>query len=496
MSKSNVLEFVASELKGQIMTVSSLSAFVAAEKAADKLDMKETSRHAAQLSVLLPSVRRERICREFDSETADIFEALRRKRPNSKIIYAAFGVYKNSGNDKVRRDAAIATVAAEVAIASPDDSEYLAKLLGSMADQETDSEFSDFLKDLRGQLPNPSSAGSQEESHGQTTLISISMDICGSTEAKARMRTCAGDNKKQLTEWYEQFHHQFLLSEWDFYSQLFRNGYSGLALDWKHAFVVKGMGDEIWLLYEVSEVDQWKLKSLAARLFHAALSVAAKPIRWTSASDDDPCRQPFETRHLPLKFYMDILDDTYEVSGKRCDFVTKYIPEILGTEVILNNGDFIKLGNRLHAGSLMGDGRRLIQMIRTDYIGWEVDRFFRATKFALPMVATIGQNLFEKVFNDPKKSGKCLIGTGLQKAVIKCPIDQGRSARYDYDFRYVKKDIAPKKLKGVGEGYTVYWVLRSNELLGLHHTYADKNIMRKTLDVFTKEMVDAERLGL
>lgn len=100
---------------------------------------------------------------------------------------------------------------------------------------------------------------------------------------------------------------------------------------------------------------------------------------------------------------MDILDDTYEVSGKRCDFVTKYIPEILGTEVILNNGDFIKLGNRLHAGSLMGDVRRLIQMIRTDYIGWEVDRFFRATKFALPMVATIGQNLFEKVFNDPKK---------------------------------------------------------------------------------------------
>ena len=35
MSPVNVLDFVARELKGQIMTVSSLSAFVAAEKAAD-----------------------------------------------------------------------------------------------------------------------------------------------------------------------------------------------------------------------------------------------------------------------------------------------------------------------------------------------------------------------------------------------------------------------------------------------------------------------------
>ena len=494
MSATKVLDFVASELKGQIMTVTSLSAFVAAEKAADKLDMNETSRQAAQLAVLLPSVPREYISREFDSETADIFEALRPKGSFSGIVDVAMKVYGNSENDKVRRDAAIAVVAAEVAVASPDDGEQMAELLGSMADRETDSERSDFLEDLRVQLPKPGSAGSQRESRSQATVISISMDICGSTEAKARMRACAGENKTKLIELYKQFHHQFLLSEWEFYSQQFRNGCDGLNWDWKHAFVVKGIGDEIWLLYEVSEVDQWKLNSLAARLFHAALNVAAKPlIQWTSASDDDPSRQPCETRHLPLKFYMDILDDTYEVSRQRCDFVTERLSEFLGDEESLNNRDFFELGNRLHAGSLMGDGRRLIQTIRTNYIGWEVDRFFRTTKFALPLVATVGQNLFDKVFNDPKKSSKGLDGTGLQKAVIECPIQQGGSIRYDNDFRYVKKDIAPKELKGVGEGYTVYWLLRKNDLLALHHTCADKTIMKETFDVFTPEMVKAER---
>ena len=159
--------------------------------------------------------------------------------------------------------------------------------LDSMADRETDSERSDFLEDLRVQLPKPGSAGSQRESRSQATVISISMDICGSTEAKARMRACAGENKTKLIELYKQFHHQFLLSEWEFYSQLFRNGCDGgLDWDWRHVFVVKGMGDETWLLYKVSEADQWKLKSLAVRLFHAALNVTAKRlIQWTSASE-------------------------------------------------------------------------------------------------------------------------------------------------------------------------------------------------------------------
>lgn len=494
MNSTKVLEFVARELEGQILTDSSLSAFVATEKAADKLELNVTSRQAAQLAVLLPSVPRERICREFDSETADVFEALRLRDSFTKIVLVAMQVYENSGNDIVRRNAAIAVIAAEVAIASPDDCERMAEWLGIMAERESDPERSDFLADLRLQLPNPGSANSQGGNHDRVTVISISMDICGSTEAKARMRTCAGDDKGQLIEWYKQFHRQFLLSEWDFYSQLFRNGCdSGLDWDWKRLFVVKGMGDETWLLYKVSEANQWKLKSLAVRLFHAALNVAARRlIQWTSAPEDYSGRQPCETRILPLKFYMDILDDACEVSGQRCNFMTKRLSKVLGAEDSLNHRNFIELGNRLHAGSVMGDGRRLIQTIRTDYIGWEVDRFFRANKFALPLVATVGQNLFDKVFDDPKQSGKGLYNTGLQKAVIEYPIDQGGSSLYYDYFRYVKNDISPKELKGVGEGYTVYWVLRDHDLLGLHHTCADKKIMKKTFDVFTPELVKAE----
>ena len=496
MSPVNVLDFVARELKGRIMTVSSLSAFVAAEKAADRLAMTATSRAAAQLAVLLPSAPMERISREFGSEAADIVEALRPKGPFSRIALEAIALHGRSGNDEVRRDAAIAACAAEAAVASPDDGESIANCLEFMAGRETEPERRGLLEELRAQLPGPGPTDPKGESRDRTTVISISMDVCGSTEAKTRMRACAR-NDEELAEWYKAFHRQFLLSEWRFYTQLFQDGHCGMDWDWKHAFVVKGIGDEIWLLYEVGEDELWKLRSLAARLFHAALAVAARPIFWTSASDDeDPGDRPFETRNLPLKFYMDILDDAFEVSGPRCDFVTERLPEIIGTEESSNNGDFIELGNRLHAGSLMGDGRRLITAIRTDYIGWEVDRFFRATKFALPSVVTVGRALFERVVDRSEESEEGLDGTGLQKAVIECPIDRGLSARFDHTLRYVKMDVAPECLKGVGEGYTVYRVIRGNDLLGLHHPCADKTIMEDTFNVFTLEMAQAERKRL
>ena len=193
---------------------------------------------------------------------------------------------------------------------------------------------------------------------------------------------------------------------------------------------------------------------------------------------------------------MDVLDNAFEVSGPRRDFVTERLPEILGAGASSNEGDFIELENRLHAGGVLGDGRRSRTAIHADYMGWEVDRFFRATKFALPGIVTVGRTLFERVVDRSEESGQGLDGTALQGAVIECPSDRGPPARFDRSLRYVKKDIAPEDLKGVGEGYTVYRVIRGQDLLGLHDAWADETIMDDTFDVFTSEMAQAERQRL
>ena len=127
MSHVNVLDFVARELEGRIMTVTSLSAFIAAERTADRLAMTAISREAAQLAVLLPSAPLERISSEFGSETADIVETLRPRGPYSRIALEAMAVHGRSGDDEVRRDAAIAACAAEAAVTSPDDVERMTR---------------------------------------------------------------------------------------------------------------------------------------------------------------------------------------------------------------------------------------------------------------------------------------------------------------------------------------------------------------------------------
>ena len=490
MSGVKVLDFVARELKGRILTVSSLSAFVAAEKAADKLDMTATSREAAELAVLLPKAPLERIHDEFGPATADIVKALRPSSPYSGIAFEAMALYGRSEGDGVRRDAAIAACAAETAVASPED--RIAQSLDLMAGRETDAERKAFLEELCARLPGPDPADLEGESRSRTKVISISMDVCGSTEAKARMKTCARD-EKELAKWYEAFYRQFLLLEWRFYTLLFQAAHDEVGWDWKHGFVVKGIGDEIWLLYEVGEKDHWKLGSLVAHLLHSALDVASRLIHWTSAPDDDEDGRdgPWETRRLPLKFYIDIIDDVFEVSGPRRDFMTDRLPEILGAEERWSSEDFIELGNRLHAGSLMGDGRRLITAIRTDFIGCEVDRFFRATKLALPRVVTVGRTLFEKAVDVSADSDGGLGGTGLQEAVVERPLHQGGGTRFDYSFRYVREDVGPDELKG--EGYAVYRVLRESDLFGLRHTGVDEVIMEETFKVFTLAMERAVR---
>ena len=494
MSGVNVLDFVTRELEGRVLTVSSVSAFVAAEKAADNLGMTATSREAAELAVLLPKAPLEGIRDEFGSVTADIVEELRAKSPYSSVAIEAMALHARSGNDGNRRDAAIASCASEVAVASPENRKPMAEMLDFMADRETDAERSTFIRDLRAQLSDPDPADPQRKSHRPSKVLSVSMDVCGSTEAKAKMRAYAR-NDQELHGWYDEFNRQFLSLEWRFHTQLFQAIQGEIEWDWRHAFVVKGIGDEIWLLYEVPEDDLWKLPSLVARLLNAALTVTNCPIHWTSAPEDlDECAAgTWQTARLPLKFYVDILEDAFEVSGPRRDFVTERLPEILGAEEGWNSEHFIELGNRLNAGSLLGDGRRLVTAVRTDYIGWEVDRFFRATKYALPSVVTVGRTLFERTFRVPQHPDQDVGGTGLMKTVLRCPIQQQGSARFEHCFRYVPKDLTPKDLKGVGEGYSVYRVLRKYDLLGLHCTSADKKIMKHTFKVFTRVMERAER---
>ena len=499
MNGLEILDFVLKEMEGRILTASSMSGFVAAERAADSLEMDLVSRQAAELAVLFPKAPLDRVEERFGALVAEIASALRRTSAYSKIAIEAMSLYGPSNNDRIRRDAAIATIAAEIEVASAEDRQVLTNALDLMAHEEHDASRRAFIDELGKRLPSDEATEEESGRDGRTRVISISMDVCGSTDVKARMRQRAQDDK-DLNRWYADFQRQFLHAEWRFYESLFRESDGEISWNWKRAFVVKGIGDEIWLIYEVWEEDEYKLPALMARLLHAAHEATGQLIQWVSAPEehegggwDQDDAKPWERKNLPLKFYVDIIDDAFEITGPRRDFMTERLPLILGEEDVWAGGDFIELGNRLHAGSLLGDGRRLVTTTRTDYIGWEVDRFFRMTKYALPSVVVVGGNLFEEAVQGSPKDAEVVGDTELRKAVFACPIPDSPGTRFDHWFRFVRKDVDADSLKGVGEGYAVYQVIRKLELLGLRHTGADDEIMEDTYHVFTKEMEDAVR---
>lgn len=496
MGNLDVLDFVVEELRGRVLTVSSMSAFVAAERAANSLEMAAISRQAAELAVLLPKAPLDRVEKAFGASVAEIASALRRKGVYSKIAVEAMSLYGPSSNSRIRRDAAIAAMAAEMAVATAEDRQVLANALDLMSDEERDASRCAFLEELRGRLPTDEATDNPGEGRGgRTRVISISMDVCGSTDVKARMKQRTRDDE-QLNRWYAEFYRQFLDAEWHFYESLLREVPDEINLDWKRAFVVKGIGDEIWLLYEVRE-DDGDIGALVAHLLHAAQDAAGCLISCMSATEEDEGDEdggePHSAKYLPLKFYIDMIDDAFEITGPRCDFMTEKLPLILGEEDVWAGEDFIELGNRLHAGSLLGDGRRLVTAIRTDYIGWEVDRFFRMTKYAVPYAIAVGRNLFEEAVDGSPDDAEFIGGTELRQAVFACRYPETPGVHFDRDFGFVKEEIDGKCLKGVGEGYAVYRVLRKHELLGLRHIRVDEGILKDTYKVFTKDMERAVR---
>jgi hypothetical protein len=87
--------------------------------------------------------------------------------------------------------------------------------------------------------------------HPPFWLLSISIDVVGSTEGKSKIVKLAVDQEHRHRI-YERFVDAFLKHEVDFYHNIFHDyGYGQQCdgLDWHKFFVVKGIGDEIWSLY-------------------------------------------------------------------------------------------------------------------------------------------------------------------------------------------------------------------------------------------------------
>jgi hypothetical protein len=498
MIHPNLLQFLTSEMeakKVEVIGMTDLKSLLSVERfAAANGRSGQPETVAAAIASIAPESSPERVALHFDPKTGEIFEKLIRVADWVPAFWYPLlsRIVRDGAEDEAFAALAVLTALAETVknedhlkelrhqlrMASPTRHATLQSLLTQLT-QSVEA------KQLAKEVPDP-----------PMTVLSWSIDVAGSTEVKARMRAMA-ETPEDLSRLYEIYYQQFLSYESDFYSALFgaRNGLAGAPLDPGRLFTVKGIGDEIWLLYEVPQKDGDKLRSAIARMIDASLSLVDRSIhcgfgdRGLSAGFDPETEleQRFDQKSLCFKAYGDVVEDGFETSRLRAKYLSDRVFGYLDKKPGPLGPDEFKLLNRLNAGHFEASGVHRYRMAwRTDYIGNDVDRFFRTTKGALAGTMTIGEALFARAGFTTKP----IAFPGLYDAHVMVDIAPN-AQRWFQGIYYKWSDLEAQSLKGLGISYRVYHIVRKERIFSLHYgVEKDNSILDATRTKFPIDLVD------
>ncbi len=129
---------------------------------------------------------------------------------------------------------------------------------------------------------------------------------------------------------------------------------------------------------------------------------------------------------------------------------------------------FAQLTGNLNLGITIVEGEKTKTYLRTDYIGPDVDKFFRFTKFTHPSFTVIGQTLFEFVF------GK----TDIENTYSISKEHGNHHVTYK-TFTCLREHHPEKTMKGIIGDYDTYLVLNSPLLFLRAEKNADTKKIRK-----------------
>lgn len=298
------------------------------------------------------------------------------------------------------------------------------------------------------------------------SFISISIDICGSTEAKARLRGHSALIGTEAKELYNTFHRQILRVEQTFWTLL-----RSSKLDIKRVFLIKSIGDEVWYRYDLEELADYECRAAVAMMIEALVSLQTKdfdlvagplenPEDWESVNPDTLIRID-----MPLKITMDVITEALDVGEVREKYLAPHVASLLSPlgkpvkPIQAGDDDYINLCNRLGIASQVKTERKVLSVVRSDYIGWQIDRFFRLTKASIKNAVLIGPEILSdfdthNMFAGEEAESQSHPGWSISKPMI-------RVCHGPHEFTSLENYILARRVlpaeeqKGVGEGCNI-----------------------------------------
>jgi hypothetical protein len=299
-------------------------------------------------------------------------------------------------------------------------------------------------------------------------LFSISIDLVGSTDAKTRVMGLANGDRKKTDELNEQIYREFCRIERRFYEGAVSPYGTTAPIDLAKFFTVKGIGDEIWILCDVSAAD---VPRVGYRLIDCAIEVARHSVRFLATEHDQGLRfdptfdyGQIEPIRSPIKMFIDLLSHASNLGRLRDEALLDAIPDLLRTNYRREPTplEIVTVARRMSLSSYEPGGWWNFHEFRTDYIGHEVDRFFRTTKSALPGTVTIGASMARGLGLSFKPRSEAIYAVSTNAGA---PLIGGAPADPVHArIRTFKQD----ELKGIGYAYDTYTLFAPRALKGLY----------------------------
>ena len=299
-------------------------------------------------------------------------------------------------------------------------------------------------------------------------LFSVSIDLVASTDAKTRIMKLAQGDQQKIDKLNTLIYREFCRIERKFYESTMDHYGADPPIDPARFFTVKGIGDEIWILCDVPAAD---VPQVGHRLIDAAIEVACQSVRFLATENDDnlPFDPNFEYGHIepiqsPIKMFIDLLGHTTNLGRLRDEALVNAIPGLLKTyhQREPTPVEIVTVARRMSLSGFEPIGRWNFHEYRTDFIGHEIDRFFRTTKSAIPGVVTIGGSMARAMDLSFKSTPQTVHAVFTNGGV---PLMGGVPA----DPVYARiRTLKPDELKGIGYPYDTYTLFAPRSLKGLY----------------------------
>jgi hypothetical protein len=288
--------------------------------------------------------------------------------------------------------------------------------------------------------------------------------------------------KKAYTNIYKELYH------WEF---VFYNDLIQKKIPERSLFVMKTIGDEIWMVIDLEELRDLSLTAVISEVvcslnktFLTRKIEVACPMPEIFVEEQTTKKRQSRQRYLRksifFKIFMDVIEkkNLVDLSSIRAEVFDKMYKDNDRTSSGGEADRFAHSLNRFGVGSSVARGKTVETKLRKDYVGTQIDRFFRCTSFALPSLICIGRNCVNILKSQPNNK-VFPSGNGVLSNLRLWNANK-KNSKFD-SFQAFRMPIVPGELRGISGDYSVIYLFSNLKLLGLNFNDVWANETKKIM---------------